>query len=195
MAGSVRDLNNGGGNLRLPLRDWPPPPPLPPTQPAAAAPLCCALQKQKEREEVRENEGQNKANNKLMQLSVKCGQCARTKQVNAITLRWHFTPLPPHLFSPIPCAHILPFYLQVVGGEGETRFFTRCELRLIVVSKMICLHPPHSCRRRRRRCLLRMLCLHTKCAAVSDTVPPSTSTTPPPGSAYHPVSPFRNCSS
>lgn len=58
-----------------------------------------------------------------MQLSVKCGQCARTKQVNAITLRWHFTPLPPHLFPLIPCAHILPFYLQRGGGGGGNTVF------------------------------------------------------------------------
>lgn len=125
-----------------------------------------------------------------MQLSVKCGQCARTKQVNAITLRWHFTPLP-RTFSLWFPVHIYFRFICKEWGEGGTRFFTRCELRLIVVSKMICLHPPHSCRRR-RRCLLRMLCLHTKCAAVSDT---SYRTPPPPGSAYHPVSPFRNCSS
>lgn len=75
MAGSVRDLNNGGGNLRLPLRVWPPPPtplpPVPPTQPAAAAPLCWALQREGERKTESENERQNKANNKLMQLYIK----------------------------------------------------------------------------------------------------------------------------
>lgn len=60
--------------------------------------------------------------------------------------------------------HIHFRFIYKRGGVGA-QFFTRCELRLIVVSKMICLHPPHP----RRRCLLRMLCLHTKCAAVSDT--------------------------
>jgi len=56
MAGNVRDRNNGGGNLRLPQRDCVP---LPPMQATALAPLCCALQRERERESECDRQREN----------------------------------------------------------------------------------------------------------------------------------------
>lgn len=60
-----------------------------------------------------------------MQLSVKCGQCARTKQVNAITLRWHFNPLPPPFLSDSLCTYTSVLFAKGGGGVwGNTVFHT-----------------------------------------------------------------------